>query len=66
MFLSGGIDSSVLLALMARLNSNPVQAFTAGFSESDISDGRIHARYLAKAVGASHKEIEFSENDFWS
>jgi asparagine synthase (glutamine-hydrolysing) len=66
MFLSGGIDSSVILALMARLNDSPVQAFTAGFSGENVTDERDHARYLAKTVGAIHNEIEFSEDDFWS
>ena len=66
MFLSGGIDSSVLLAMMARLNENPVQAFTAGFSGTDVADERAHARILADAVGAEHHEVEFGEDDFWA
>jgi asparagine synthase (glutamine-hydrolysing) len=66
MFLSGGIDSSVVLALMARLNDRPVRAFTAGFGEASVSDERGHARDVAKAVGAEHVEIEFTEQDFWS
>ncbi|MBC8338713.1 MAG: asparagine synthase (glutamine-hydrolyzing) [Rhodospirillales bacterium] len=66
MFLSGGIDSSVLLAMMARLNERPVQAFTAGFSGTQVADERKHARILAAATGADHHEVEFSEGDFWS
>ncbi len=66
MFLSGDIDSSVVLALMARLNDRPVRAFTAGFGEASVSDERDHARAVAKAVGAEHVEVEFSEQDFWS
>jgi asparagine synthase (glutamine-hydrolysing) len=66
MLLSGGIDSSVILALMARLNDNPVQAFTAGFSGASVSDEREQARYLANTFGAIHNEVEFSEDDFWS
>ncbi len=66
MFLSGGIDSSVLAALMARLNDKPVQAFTIGFgAETGVSDERDHARIVAKAAGAEHTEISFTENDFW-
>jgi asparagine synthase (glutamine-hydrolysing) len=64
MFLSGGIDSSVLLAAMARLNERPVRAFTAGFSGGDAPDERAHARAVAKAVGAEHIEVEFGERDF--
>jgi len=66
MFLSGGIDSSVLLAMMSRLNERPVQAFTAGFSGTHVADEREHARHLAKATGAEHTEVEFSEDDFWA
>jgi len=66
MFLSGGIDSSVLLAMMSRLNVDPVTAFTAGFSGTDVHDEREHARELARAEKANHIEVEFGEKDFWS
>lgn len=66
MFLSGGIDSSVLLALMARLNPRPVLAFTAGFSGTGVQDERDHARTLAGCVGAQHVEVDFGESDFWT
>ena len=65
MFLSGGVDSSVLLALMARLNTTPVRAFTAWFPGTDAKDEREFARTAAASVGASHVEVEFTENDFW-
>ncbi len=65
LFLSGGIDSSVLLAIMAELNQHPVTAFTAGFNNSTTHDERDHARMLAKSVNAEHHEIEFGEYDFW-
>jgi len=66
LFLSGGIDSSAVLAMMARLNNRPVRAYTAGFSNTDVADERAHARAVATAVGADHVEVEFSEGDFWS
>ncbi len=66
MFFSGGIDSSVLLAMMSRLNERPVRALTAGFSGTAVHDERDHARSVAAAVGADHMEVEFSEQDFWS
>lgn len=65
MFLSGGIDSSVLIALMRRLNARPVEAFTAGFSGTSVHDERAHARAVAEAAGANHHEVEFSADDFW-
>lgn len=66
MFLSGGIDSSVVLALMARLNPKGVLAFTAGFPGTGAHDERAHARELARATGARHVEVEFTEADFWA
>ena len=66
MFLSGGIDSSVVLAMMARLNERPVRAFTIGFPGTKARDERDHARAVAEAVGAEHVEVDFTEDDFWS
>ncbi len=65
MFLSGGIDSSSVLALMARLNDRPVRAFTIGFSGTEVADERALARTVARKLGAEHVEVEFSEGDFW-
>src|SRR6185312_8006486 len=65
MFLSGGIDSSTLIALMARLNSEPVLAFTAGFDAPGAADEREHAAAVAKAVGAKHEAIEINEAMVW-
>ena len=66
LFLSGGIDSSVLLACMVKLNDQPVQAFTAGFSGTGVHDERAHARQLARHVGARHVEMDVSADDFWN
>ena len=65
MFLSGGIDSSTLLALMARLNSQPVLAFTAGFDAPGAADEREHAATVANALGAKHETIEITEQMVW-
>ena len=59
-FLSGGIDSSTIVALMAKHSSEPVRTFTIGFQGSSgarIYDERAFARRLAEHVGAQHHEI---------
>ncbi len=66
MFLSGGVDSSAVLAMMARLNGQPVKAFTAGFPETGVHDEREHARAVAQAMGAEHVEVPIVERDFWT
>ena len=65
MFFSGGVDSTVLLAMMARLNERPVKALTAGFSGTTVADERAQARQLAGLLGAEHIEVEFGADDFW-
>ena len=65
MFFSGGIDSTVLLAMMSRLNERPVTAFTAGFSDTQVHDERALAREIAAHMGADHHEVEFGAADFW-
>ncbi|HVY14208.1 MAG TPA: asparagine synthase (glutamine-hydrolyzing) [Rhodopila sp.] len=65
MFLSGGIDSAVILALMARLNERPVLAFTAGFDAPGSVKEREQAAAIAKAAGAKHESIEVTEAMVW-
>jgi asparagine synthase (glutamine-hydrolysing) len=65
MFLSGGIDSSAILALMARLNDKPVLAFTAGFDVPGAADERAAAAHLAAAAGARHVTVSVTEADVW-
>ncbi len=55
-FLSGGIDSSVVCALMARRMDRPVKTFTIGF-EGAPEDERAHARVVARHLGAEHHEF---------
>ena len=66
MFLSGGIDSSVLLALIARETGRPVKAYTASFPGSAAHDEGEAAQAMAKRFGAEHVQIEFTADDFWS
>ena len=65
MFLSGGIDSSALLACMKDLNDRPVKSFTAGFSGTRVPDERDLARSVADAAGAEFQPVEFGAGDFW-
>lgn len=65
MFLSGGIDSAAILALMARLNAAPVLAFTAGFDRASVADERDDAAATARAVGARHERLEITEAMMW-
>jgi asparagine synthase (glutamine-hydrolysing) len=65
MFLSGGIDSAAILALMARLNAGKVLAMTAGFDTGTVADERDDAAASARAVGARHERIEIRAAMMW-
>ncbi len=65
LFLSGGIDSAAILAAMARLNEQPVLAFTAGFDVPGAPDERAPAAAAAKGAGARHVTLSVSEAEVW-
>lgn len=55
-FLSGGVDSSIVVALMAQESSKPVRTFSIGFEEQDYSELK-YARRVAEHVGAEYNEF---------
>ncbi len=61
-FLSGGIDSSAVVALASRLSGRPLKTFTLGFAEPSY-DERAFAREVARHCGTEHAEVAFSPGD---
>ena len=61
-FLSGGIDSSLVVAMMSRLASGPVKTFTIGFREPEY-DESAHAATVAQVFGTSHRQEILSVDD---
>jgi asparagine synthase (glutamine-hydrolysing) len=59
--LSGGIDSSIVVALMAEAASQPVRTFTIGFSDERY-DERTYARAVASRFGTVHEELQIEED----
>jgi asparagine synthase (glutamine-hydrolysing) len=59
--LSGGIDSSIVVALMAQASSQPVRTFTVGFPDARY-DERAYARAVASRYGTVHEEMEIEED----
>ena len=65
MFLSGGIDSSAVAALMAREIDRPIETFSVAFADRRFSELE-YARTVARAIGANAHEIVIDDNDFFA
>jgi len=64
-FLSGGIDSTANVALMARLMNQPVRTFTVGFRDNPAYNEIEAAREVAREYGTDHHEIMISQQELF-
>ena len=63
-FLSGGVDSSAVAALMTQIRRAPVETFSVGYSEDAYSE-LPYARVVAKHLNSIHHEVLVSQQDFF-
>lgn len=63
-FLSGGLDSSTNVALMAELMDRPVETFSIGFRNQPAYNEFDYARRVARLFGSNHHEVIIDEQDF--
>jgi len=64
-FLSGGLDSSAIAAVMASLRQDRIQTFSVGYAEHEYSE-LPYARLVAKHIGAEHNEVILGPAEFFS
>jgi len=65
MFLSGGVDSSAIAAMIRRMTSGPVKTFSVGYAEAPFSE-LSYAAEVARLIGTDHHEVVVGMEDFFA
>jgi len=65
LFLSGGLDSSILLALLSKYSNDPIQTFSVGFPGSSVGSELSAAQQLAQQYGSQHSVITPGPEDMY-
>lgn len=65
LFLSGGVDSAVLLAMLHRFQEQPIETFSVGFRDSRMADELESASTLARRFGTRHTRLELGADDLF-
>jgi asparagine synthase (glutamine-hydrolysing) len=65
MFLSGGVDSSAIAAIMKRITTGAVKSYSVGYAETEYSE-LGYARHVAERIGTDHHEVSVSMNQFFN
>lgn len=65
-FLSGGVDSSAIVACMSKMMSEPVKTFTVGYNDDPSSSELEYARVVAKSFNTDHHEFILESSDFFA
>lgn len=61
-FLSGGVDSSLIAAIAQKISPKPIKTFTVGLKDSLYNESK-YGRNISKYIGAEHYDIEISKQD---
>ena len=61
-FLSGGVDSSLIVSLMQAQSAKSIKTFTVGFNEKNYNEAE-YAKQIASYLGTDHTEIYVSDKD---
>ncbi len=64
MFLSGGVDSSAIAAIIKRQTNGPVKTFAVGYGEAAYSE-LAYAAEVARTIGTEHREVVVGMGDFF-
>src|SRR5207249_138520 len=64
-FLSGGLDSTIVTGLMARVLDGPAQSFSVGYDSASDDDERPFAELAAQRFATTHRPLALDPRQFW-